>query len=204
MPFAELDAITIDGYGTLVEVIDPAPTLQRALEARGVQRTEAEVAAAFAAEAAYYRPRSLHGRDTASLAALRSECAAVFLQELGIEMDGFTDAFVGALRFRAVGGAVEMLHSLRKRGLALAVVANWDISLHEHLAELDIAPLVDTVVTSAEAGAAKPDPEIFLLALRRLGVRPERALHVGDEQVDEEGALAAGMQFAPAPLRSLL
>jgi FMN phosphatase YigB (HAD superfamily) len=31
-------------------------------------------------------------------------------------------------------------------------------------------------------------------------VRPERALHVGDSDSDEQGALAAGMQFAPAPL----
>jgi HAD superfamily hydrolase (TIGR01509 family) len=69
---------------------------------------------------------------------------------------------------------------------------------------LGVAPLVDTIVTSAEAGAAKPDPAIFRLALERLRVQPERALHVGDEPLDEEGARAAGMHFAPAPLRSLL
>ena len=56
------------------------------------------------------------------------------------------------------------------------------------------------VVTSAEAGAPKPDPAIFRLALTRLGVSPERALHVGDSPADEEGAHAAGMQFRPAPL----
>ena len=57
-----------------------------------------------------------------------------------------------------------------------------------------------TVVTSAEAGAPKPAPAIFLLALKRLGVHPERAAHVGDSPADEEGARAAGMQFQPAPL----
>ena len=204
MPFAELDAITIDGYGTLVEVIDPVPPLDRALRERGFERSPAAIDAAFRAEAAHYRPRSHHGRDATSLATLRTECAAVFLRELEIETDGFTDAFIGALRFRAIEGAATTLRRLRAHGLALAVVANWDISLHEHLAELEITALVDTVVTSADAGAAKPEPAIFLLALDRLGVRPERALHVGDEQVDEQGAQAAGMRFAPAPLRSLL
>src|SRR3990170_8912099 len=212
MPFAdssgdrlsELDAVTVDGYGTLVELIDPAPALRRALEEHGLQRTDRDVAAAFRAEAAYYRARSHHGRDATSLAALRTECAAVFLRALEIETDGFTDAFIGALRFRAVAGAVEALRRLRAHGLTLAVVANWDISLHEHLAELGIARLVDAVITSADAGAAKPDPAIFLLALQHLGVRPARALHIGDEEVDEEGARAAGMRFAPAPLRSLL
>jgi putative hydrolase of the HAD superfamily len=56
------------------------------------------------------------------------------------------------------------------------------------------------VVTSAEAGAPKPDPAVFLCALERLGIRPERALHVGDSEPDQAGARAAGMRFAPAPL----
>jgi len=202
----ELDAVTVDGFGTLVELVDPAPALQRALQECGVERAPGEIAGAFAAEATYYRARSHRGRDTVTLAALRAECAGVFLRTLGIEkeVDGFTNAFVSALRFRPVEGAVETLRRLRAHGLALAVVANWDVGLHDHLAGLGISPLVDTVVTSAEAGAAKPDPAIFLLALERLAVDPARALHVGDEPLDEEGARAAGMRFAPAPLRSLL
>jgi HAD superfamily hydrolase (TIGR01549 family) len=57
------------------------------------------------------------------------------------------------------------------------------------------------VVTSAEAGVAKPDARIFLEALARLRVAPERALHVGDHaESDEQGARAAGMQFTFAPL----
>jgi HAD superfamily hydrolase (TIGR01509 family) len=56
------------------------------------------------------------------------------------------------------------------------------------------------VVTSAEVGLPKPDPAVFRRALELLGVRPERALHVGDSESDETGARAAGMRFAPAPL----
>ena len=40
-----------------------------------------------------------------------------------------------------------------------------------------------------------------LLAL--LGVEPGRALHVGDSPEDEDGARAAGMRFAAAPLERL-
>ena len=57
-----------------------------------------------------------------------------------------------------------------------------------------------TVVTSAQAGAPKPEPAVFTLALELLGVQPSRALHVGDSDSDEAGASAAGMHFAPAPL----
>jgi putative hydrolase of the HAD superfamily len=59
------------------------------------------------------------------------------------------------------------------------------------------------IVSSAEAGAAKPDPAAFLVALERLGVPPERALHVGDGDTDRDGAAAAGLAFEPAPLATL-
>jgi HAD superfamily hydrolase (TIGR01549 family) len=58
-------------------------------------------------------------------------------------------------------------------------------------------------VSSAEAGAEKPDPRAFAKAVDRLGVRAERALHVGDDEADQAGAAAAGLAFEPAPLATL-
>ena len=81
-------------------------------------------------------------------------------------------------------------------------MSNWDVGLAEQLERIGADHFFSTVVTSAEAGAAKPDPAAFRLALQRLGVEPARALHVGDEAEDEEGAAAAGMRFAPAPLET--
>jgi HAD superfamily hydrolase (TIGR01509 family) len=80
------------------------------------------------------------------------------------------------------------------------VVSNWDIGLADRLEQLGIAALFSAIVTTAEAGAPKPQPAVFRLALERLGVEPGRALHVGDEPEDEQGARAAGMRFAHAPL----
>jgi putative hydrolase of the HAD superfamily len=58
-----------------------------------------------------------------------------------------------------------------------------------------LAPLLDGVVSSAEAGALKPDPAIFALALDLAGCEPEEALHVGDTvEEDVEGARAAGVR----------
>lgn len=204
MRFAELDAVTVDGFGTLVELIDPVPALREALRARGVERRPEEVAAAFREEARYYRPHAHEGRDAASLAALRRRCTAIFLGALDAELDPgeFAADFVACLAFRPVEGAVDTLEALRAHGLLLAVVANWDCALPGHLEALGLASYFETIVTSAEAGVAKPDPAIFRLALERLRVDPARALHVGDEPLDEEGARAAGMRFAPAPLRA--
>jgi len=204
MRFAELDAVTVDGYGTLVRLVDPVPSLVRSLEECGIDRDPKLVRAAFRAEVGYYRPEALRGRDADSLFRLRCDCTRVFLDAAGagLEPESFVDDFMAAIRFEAVPGAITTLEQLRGRGLDLAVVSNWDVGLAEQLERIGADHLFSTVVTSAEAGAAKPDPAAFRLALQRLGVEPARALHVGDEAEDEEGAAAAGMRFAPAPLET--
>jgi putative hydrolase of the HAD superfamily len=202
MRFADLDAVTVDGYGTLVTLIDPVPSLVGSLAERRVDRDPEVVGAAFRAEVGYYRPRSLDGRDAESLAELRLACTGVFLQAAGadIEPESFIDAFIASIRFEPIAGALETLASLRARGIDLAVVSNWDVGLAEHLERLGAARLFSTIVTSAEAGAAKPDPAIFRVALDRLGVDPARAVHIGDEPEDAEGAAAAGLGFLSVPL----
>jgi putative hydrolase of the HAD superfamily len=199
---ADLDAVTIDAYGTLVTLRDPNAALRRALRAYGVERTPEQVAAAFAVEGRYYRERSHEGADEARLALLRRDCAAVFLDALEADVDPeeFARPYVEALEFEPMPGAVQAVSELERLGLGLAVVSNWDVALHGYLEQLGLAGRFEAVVTSAEAGAPKPDPRIFELALERLRVPAERALHVGDSEADEEGARAAGMAFAPAPL----
>jgi len=195
----DVEAVTIDAFGTLVTLRDPAPALQRALEARGVARSVDEVRHAFGAEVAYYVPRSHEGRDEAALALLRRDCAAVFLDAAGagaLDPDEFP--FVASLAFELVPNGRAVCDDLAQAGLKLAVVSNWDISLADYLRGLGLDL---PVITSAEAGAAKPDPAVFRLALSRLGVNePARAVHVGDSDADAEGAAAAGLRFEPAPL----
>jgi putative hydrolase of the HAD superfamily len=200
-----VDLVTVDAFGTLVELVDPYDRLGAALAARGVKRDRDAVAAAFAAEAAYYIPRSYEGYDAASLARLRRECVAVFLAELGAELDPgeFSPTYVEALEFRPMAGAKAGLERLRSAGIALACVGNWDISLAGHLAAIGLSSYFGTVVTSAEARAAKPDPAPFRLALDRMGMHASRALHIGDSEADREGASAAGLAFEPAPLATL-
>ena len=200
MRLAELDAVTIDAYGTLVRLTGPVPELQTRLAALGVERDAEAVSLAFAKESAYYREHSFQGRDDASLYDLRLRCVAIILDELGSDLEpaAFVDGFVAAMRFELLPGAGAALQKLRRLGLAVAVVSNWDVGLARHLEGLGLGDV--TVVTSAQAGAPKPDPAVFTLALELLGVQASRVLHVGDSDSDEAGASAAGMRFAPAPL----
>jgi HAD superfamily hydrolase (TIGR01509 family) len=195
---ADLDAVTIDGYGTLLQLVDPIPKLRALLPERSRETLEA----AFRAEAEYYVEHAVEGKDDQSLARLWASCTDVFNGAAG---SALTSAeYNGVFEFEVLPGVRQAVAALRARGLALAVVANWDFSLHRHLGEHGLNSWFDTVITSAETGLTKPDPGPFRAALERLGVRPERALHIGDQPADEEGARAAGMHFAAAPLTDAL
>ena len=83
MRFAELDAVTVDGYGTLVRLAIPCPLSRRNCTSAAWIAGADAIRAGFAAEVAYYRPDALLGRDPDTLAALRLECARVFLEGAG-------------------------------------------------------------------------------------------------------------------------
>src|ERR671935_2669177 len=121
-----LDAVTIDAYGTLVTLADPVPLLAAALREHGAERTLEQVEQAFRAEVAYYVNRSHEGRDEATLALLRRDCAGIFLRgaEAELEPDEFVDAFIDSLRFTPVDGAAEACRTLAARGPRLALLAN--------------------------------------------------------------------------------
>lgn len=87
---------------------------------------------------------------------------------------------------------VEVLEALRHVGSA--VVSNAD---HEHLAAWGVTLPVQFILVSETMRAYKPAPVVFETALRRLGVRPDETLHVGDSEVDDVmGAKAAGLRVA--------
>jgi HAD superfamily hydrolase (TIGR01509 family) len=206
MPSAsEIDAVTVDAMGTLVELGDPVERLGQALREWNVERSPSKVAAAFKAEVDYYLANKLAARDEEALAALRRECSRVFLEtaEAKIDPAEFTPAFIGAIVFRPLEGAVPALERLRAAGLALACVSDWDIGLRDQLAAIGLDRFFSLVLTSAETGAPKPEPTLFVEALSRLGVEPHRTVHVGDIEADQEGARAAGVAFEPVPLATV-
>jgi putative hydrolase of the HAD superfamily len=206
MPSAErLDAVTIDAMGTLVELDAPVERLAQALQDRGLDTNAGRVAEAFRTEVGYYLAHKLDARDPEALGELRRECSRVFLEAAGAQLDPaeFTPAFVDAMVFQPLEGAVEALHRLRAAGLALACVSDWDIGLGEQLEAVGLDHLFELVLTSAEVGAAKPDPRLFVEATARLGVDPGRTVHVGDGEGDRQGAEAAGLGFELVPLATV-
>jgi putative hydrolase of the HAD superfamily len=102
--------------------------------------------------------------------------------------------FASAEAWRAAPRALETLSALRSLGKKTGIVSNFDLRLHGILAGLGLNSLLDVVVLPADAGAAKPDPRIFALALRRLQVTSQGTLYVGDDAEDDiAGARRAGL-----------
>jgi putative hydrolase of the HAD superfamily len=192
------DAVTFDAMGTLVSLEPPAPRLQRSLERRlGLETDLARCEGAMRAEMRHYRAHCTGARDAASLAALRLECASLLADALALDVSGadVLPSLTDSISFQAYPDAPPVLAHLAAEGLRLAVIANWDVSLHDVLARLGLAEHFEVIVTAAGVGVAKPAAEPFRAALGRLGADPARCAHVGDDPVtDVAGARAAGLE----------
>jgi putative hydrolase of the HAD superfamily len=181
-------AVFFDALGTLVELEPPWVHLAAEL---GIEPDET-VVGALRAEMTYYREHSHEATDERRLAELRATCAQLVERELGRAVSVKT--LMASIRFRSYPDAPPALAALRERGLTCVCVSNWDIALPEVLERVGIAQDLDGVVTSAAAGARKPDAAIFAAALELAARGPEEALHIGDTPVDDvEGARAAGI-----------
>jgi putative hydrolase of the HAD superfamily len=191
-------AVLLDALGTLVELQPPAPRLQRRLRESGFEVSEERAAAGFMAEIAYYLDHHLDGSDPERLARLRDRCADEMRRALDLpELDHATAlrAMLASLEFTAYQDVTPTLRDLHARGVTVVVASNWDCSLPDWLRPTGILEWIDGVVTSAEVGAAKPNPRVFERALGIAGVEPGEALHVGDKvDNDVEGAAAAGIR----------
>jgi HAD superfamily hydrolase (TIGR01509 family) len=87
------------------------------------------------------------------------------------------------LTYRQVGKTIEKARGLLRevgRGRRMAIVSNFNGNMETVLREFDLRSLFEVVVDSTVVGVAKPDPEIFRLAVRQLDVAPERCVVIGD------------------------
>ena len=181
-----------------MELEPPAPRLRRLLADAGFELSEELAAAGFGAEIAYYLEHHLEVpiglRSTTCATAVRrsfarrSGCPASTTPRPGGRCSRRS-------RISAFPDVAPCLRELRERGVVLVVVSNWDCSLPGWLDSAGMLELVDAVVSSAAAGAAKPAPAVFERALELAGVAAADALHVGDSlDNDVAGARAAGIR----------
>lgn len=95
---------------------------------------------------------------------------------------------------RPYDGVAETLAALARRGLKLGVCTNKpDAATRRVLDELDLGSHFAAVAGGDAFAVRKPDPGHLLGLLDRLGVSPDAAIMVGDNEHDAAAARAAGL-----------
>lgn len=93
-------------------------------------------------------------------------------------------------------GARDTLAALKKRGLVVGIITDTIYPLEWKmlwLAQAGVADQVDAVACSRVVRVQKPDPAIYMEALRQAGLAPDEAVFVGHDSREIDGAHAVGM-----------
>ncbi|KAA8517990.1 hypothetical protein F0562_015464 [Nyssa sinensis] len=188
-------ALLVDAVGTLVVPSQPMAQIYRQIgEKYGVEYSEAEILNRYrrAYEQPWGRSRLRYVND-----------GRPFWQYIVSSSTGCSDSqyFEELYNYYTTEkawhlcdpDAEKVFKALRKAGVKLAIVSNFDTRLRPLLRALNCDQWFDAVAVSAEVAAEKPNPTIFLKACELLGVKPEDAIHVGDDRRNDIwGARDAG------------
>jgi putative hydrolase of the HAD superfamily len=197
-------AVLLDAGGVIV--LPDGCLVRDALAEAGIAiRPDAVPAAHYRAVRTLDRDRELRKQPDGYVRVLCTELG-VAADRLGpaataFERLGDREASGVVLWSEPIPGAHEAIEGLMHAGVAVVVVTNSDGHAAENLRDAGICQTgpgrgatVSAVIDSVVVGSAKPDPEIFRIALRHAGARTSGAVHIGDMlSADIEGASAAGI-----------
>ena len=189
-------AILFDLFETLITESHVAPTRASSLApALGLERQ------AYRPEWKARRPRIVVG--TLSFADALMEIS----QTLGGTVDsrGVQEICQQRVREKAEAYAriddqvKTLIAGLAGRHIPLGVISNGFKEDVLGWPACSLAPAFQCTVFSCDEGVAKPDPEIYLRALHRLGVQPDATVYIGDGGDNElTGAEQAGLRACRA------
>jgi HAD superfamily hydrolase (TIGR01509 family) len=102
---------------------------------------------------------------------------------------------LAADRLRPLPGVIALLDRLRRSGRRLGLASSGDRDkVAFSLRVLGLDGVFEVVVTGEEIAHGKPDPEIYLLAARRLAVDPRECVAIEDAPTGVQAAKRAGMR----------
>ena len=170
------DAVLFDLFSAL---LDSQPLWRQVAGSAAMGARWREECSRLAYSAGPYRPFDETVAQAARLAGVPPTRAADLLRGMGEQLDPWPEAPTVLRR---------LSHCVR-----IGVVTNCSEELGQRAAAR-VGVHFDTVVTAEAAGAYKPRPEPYRLALDRLGIEPSHALFVAGSPADIAGASGAGMQ----------
>ncbi|GJN07852.1 hypothetical protein PR202_ga25720 [Eleusine coracana subsp. coracana] len=173
-------ALLVDAVGTLVVPAQPTAQVYKSIgEKYGVKYSEDEI---------LMRYRRAYEQPWGGSRLRYVDDGRPFWQHIVTSSTGCSDS-----RYFEELYEYFMTEKVGEAGVKTAVVSNFDTRLRPLLQVLKCDHWFDAVAVSAEVAAEKPNPTIFLKACEFLGVKPEEAVHVGDDRRNDLwGARDAG------------
>ena len=107
--------------------------------------------------------------------------------------DLFNDMVLKLNRDSILPGAIDAVSRLREMGVKTAVASSSE-NASGILRQLKLTPLFDAVVDGQDTEKGKPDPEVFLLAARKLRMPTSECLVIENTAVGLDAARQAGMK----------
>ncbi|MFC1920871.1 HAD family hydrolase [Chloroflexota bacterium] len=126
------------------------------------------------------------------------------LSEAGVDISGSPDMLPEIMKrsqelykdikFVLFDDVIPALKAIKEKNLTIGILTNIESGMEPICRELGIDSYLDLIITSGDAGADKPQPQIFLAALNKAGVKAREAIHVGDQyKIDIAGAMGVGI-----------
>lgn len=115
-------------------------------------------------------------------------------KEMADRKNGYYRELLGNLTPNDIlAGVMDVLNDLRSRGVKLAVGSSSRNS-PTILKRIGLADYFDVTSDGNDIKNSKPDPEVFLIASERMGLKPEDILVVEDAGAGIEAAIRGGMR----------
>jgi putative hydrolase of the HAD superfamily len=200
-------AVFFDWYNTLAQYEPPREQLQsQALQEFGINASPRELERGLLiADRNYFEESArspIRERSTEEQGMIYIQYQKTVLSEAGVNvpeelilkiMDRLQQLY-GGLTFAIFDDVLSTLKELKEQNFTMGLLTNLPSGIDSICENLGVKPYLDFIVTSAEAGADKPNPAIFRLALERAGVNSNEAVHVGDQyHLDIIGARGVGI-----------
>ncbi len=193
-------AVVFDAVGTLIHAEPSVVRVYAEIGRRYGSRLNAdEIAsrfkAAFGRQETIDREKDWATSEARELQRWRHIVAEVFGTEDGARCFAeLYDYFARPEAWRVDAAAGDLIASLRRRGLIVAMASNLDSRLHGIVAGLPSLRQLNDVIISSEVGTRKPGRAFFQAIETRLGLMASEIAFVGDDPInDGQGAADAGM-----------
>jgi putative hydrolase of the HAD superfamily len=194
----KIKAVLFDMGGTLVKAEPTAETYSRILKAHGIELPVEEIAVAW--ERA---KKSLDFRKMLELgASFWVKINLLILENLGIKHDALPLAEAMDREWWKYASvslypeALMLLRELKGKHVKIGIVTNGlQADVKKVLSKLNLEGFFDVEASIDAVGKMKPEKEIFIYAVEKLGLQPQEALFIGDDtEIDYKGATKAGLR----------